>query len=581
MKKIITFIFMILIISSCSKQELILNENKETEVTKNEKYFTIIPHHNLVDEKIDEYYNYLKNKYNNFDNIIIISPNHFENVYYSPWVETKFCNKMYPNECLTINSLDWINLDKNIISNENIDELVLTKEHWIANHFKFINKYFKNSDIYSILLKIDIEKDYSLEEISEKLKNYNFKWKTLFIWSVDFSHHVNEKVAVFHDMNTLDYLNGWFEKKIEVDCPNCLYLIKDLSSHYSKNNFDLYSRTSTDSFLNINSNFDNTSHIYWEFIKEKKDNYDSVFSWLLDVSNFDINTWTWNINNNYVYWMFFWDTHFTRWFTSYYNKNTIDDYLSCFYSNADLTREIDYWHNRIFYWFDIVWVNLETSVWYKDECQYSQKEIKFQTDPKYLLDFKKVWINTFNLANNHSYDCWNIWYEATKKYLEQNNLDYFWDWRKDEQKVLKKDINWTKVAFVWFNDIWNQINISDKSDKIKTLTDEWYIVIVNIHWWMEYHLKSNNRQKNIAKSFIDSWAKLIIWHHPHVVQDYEIYKWVPIFYSLWNFIFDQPFENTLKWYWLVFAINNNSVKYNLLEFNRNSKNFMIDCNSFK
>jgi poly-gamma-glutamate capsule biosynthesis protein CapA/YwtB (metallophosphatase superfamily) len=32
---------------------------------------------------------------------------------------------------------------------------------------------------------------------------------------------------------------------------------------------------------------------------------------------------------------------------------------------------------------------------------------------------------------------------------------------------------------------------------------------------------------------------LIIGHHPHVVQDFEMFKGVPIFYSLGNAVFDQ------------------------------------------
>ena len=41
---------------------------------------------------------------------------------------------------------------------------------------------------------------------------------------------------------------------------------------------------------------------------------------------------------------------------------------------------------------------------------------------------------------------------------------------------------------------------------------------------------------------VDSGADIIIGHHPHVIQNYEIYKERPIFYSLGNFIFDQYFS---------------------------------------
>lgn len=52
-------------------------------------------------------------------------------------------------------------------------------------------------------------------------------------------------------------------------------------------------------------------------------------------------------------------------------------------------------------------------------------------------------------------------------------------------------------------------------------------------------------QKKIAYEAIDAGARLIIGHHSHVVGPKEIYKNIPIYYSLGNFIFDQDFPETL------------------------------------
>lgn len=597
----ILILLLFVFITSCTKQEVISNadnnskENISTWVLdyntsswnileevkpeiKNEKFFAVIPHHNLVNIDIDKYYQNLKNKYDYFDNIVIISPNHFTNEYFSFPENSNYC---YEDNCVKWKKLSF-NTNSELISTftKTNSWEIYTTEHWIWNHFSFINKYFKETNVYWILLKINTTNDNSLKVLEKNIDDYNFIWKTLFITSVDFSHHVNEKVAVFHDINTINYLKTWFKSQLEVDCPNCLYLAKWLATDDNKNYFNLFNRTSVDSTLWVNSNYENTSHVYWEFEDKINDNKLDVFSGSYSYSKFD-NTFTWWLNEYEVNWIFFWDAHFTRRFGDSRNRYSIENYLSCFYSNKDLNRNPNYWHNRLLYSFDFVWANLETSVWYDNECEKSDKTIMFQTNPKYLDSYKNVWFNVFNIANNHIYDCWETWYTATKKHLDEKNLEYFWDWRWNEENILKKEINWTKVAFVWFNDIWRQINEKSKAEKIKKLTEEWYLVIVNIHWWYEYILTSNERQKKIAKLFVDSWAKLIIWHHPHVVQEFETYKWVPIFYSLWNFIFDQPFPETLKWYWLVFSINNTWVKYNILEFVRNNRNYNIDCDSFK
>jgi poly-gamma-glutamate synthesis protein (capsule biosynthesis protein) len=68
------------------------------------------------------------------------------------------------------------------------------------------------------------------------------------------------------------------------------------------------------------------------------------------------------------------------------------------------------------------------------------------------------------------------------------------------------------------------------------------LVVVNIHWGDEYKTISNARQRALAHRMIDAGADIIIGHHPHVVEEMEIYHNRPIFYSLGNFVFDQYFS---------------------------------------
>jgi poly-gamma-glutamate synthesis protein (capsule biosynthesis protein) len=70
-------------------------------------------------------------------------------------------------------------------------------------------------------------------------------------------------------------------------------------------------------------------------------------------------------------------------------------------------------------------------------------------------------------------------------------------------------------------------------------------LIVSMHAGIEYTFKHSVRQQQIAHAAIDAGADMVIGHHPHVVQDTEVYKGKPIFYSLGNFIFD-PSPQFLK-----------------------------------
>ncbi|MDD3145020.1 MAG: CapA family protein [Candidatus Gracilibacteria bacterium] len=580
-------LIILLFLTSCSKQDVLLVSsqinNSNTEIIKKlikEKIniYTVIAHNNLVNEDIDKYYKVLKYKYEGFDNIVLIGSNNITSDGDSGFLEDgKYCFQGQNLDCVNGKKLDFFASENFISTFEKKGDFIETTEKSIGNHFSFINKYFPETDIYGIVLNTNYSG--SLLELKQKLESYNFIGKTLFIASVDFSHHVNEKIAVFHDLNTLNYLNGDVDSKLEVDCPNCLYLEKNLAKDDKKSYFDLYNRTSVDSKLKINSNYENTTHIYGEFTSSGNLSYENAFSGSYLYSKFE-NTSTGNLNQNEVSGIFFGDAHFTRGFT-YKSSSPQSEYLKCFYSNKDLSRTPEFWQNRLLYSFDLVGANLETSVGIKDECVKSNKSIVFQTDPKYLQNFIDIGFNVFNIANNHIYDCGETGYVATKKYLDENKLGYFGDGRGKEENILKKEVNGTKIAFVGFNDIGAQIDENTKAEKIKQLTLEGYIVIVNIHWGFEYVSTSNDRQKKIAKLFVDSGAKFIIGHHPHVVQEYEVYKGVPIFYSLGNFIFDQPFEETLKGYGVEFLINDTGVKYNLLEFERDSKSYMIDCDSFK
>jgi hypothetical protein len=74
---------------------------------------------------------------------------------------------------------------------------------------------------------------------------------------------------------------------------------------------------------------------------------------------------------------------------------------------------------------------------------------------------------------------------------------------------------------------------------IKKYSEKWFRPLVSIHRGQEYKKNPNHFQVEIAHTLVDCWAKLIVWHHPHIRQWSETYKNIPIIYSLWNFLFDQ------------------------------------------
>jgi poly-gamma-glutamate synthesis protein (capsule biosynthesis protein) len=83
-------------------------------------------------------------------------------------------------------------------------------------------------------------------------------------------------------------------------------------------------------------------------------------------------------------------------------------------------------------------------------------------------------------------------------------------------------------------------------EAIKDLSSQGKIVCISIHWGDEFMDRPSIQQKDIAKKMTEAGARLIIGHHPHVVQGIENINGGLVAYSLGNFIFDSFLSDT-KW----------------------------------
>lgn len=72
--------------------------------------------------------------------------------------------------------------------------------------------------------------------------------------------------------------------------------------------------------------------------------------------------------------------------------------------------------------------------------------------------------------------------------------------------------------------------------KARCLAD---VVVVSLHWGVEYAPRPRPEQIELAHRMIEAGADLVVGSHPHVVQPVELYRSRWIAYSLGNFVFDQ------------------------------------------
>ncbi len=196
--------------------------------------------------------------------------------------------------------------------------------------------------------------------------------------------------------------------------------------------------------------------------------------------------------------------------------------------------------NSLFQNSNIVLINLESP--FDQNCPETDTGMVFCADQKSVNGLLSLRVTHANLANNHINNQGAKGIELTKNLLLQNKITPIG--LSTGSGIIVSQIKNTKIAFLGFNDVPpypKEINNLKKELLLKQLevaTKSADMVIVNFHWGNEYQQKSK-RQQEFAHLAVDYGADLVIGHHPHRVQEVEVYKKVPIFYSLGNFVFDQ------------------------------------------
>jgi poly-gamma-glutamate synthesis protein (capsule biosynthesis protein) len=107
---------------------------------------------------------------------------------------------------------------------------------------------------------------------------------------------------------------------------------------------------------------------------------------------------------------------------------------------------------------------------------------------------------------------------------------------------------------------------------IKNASTKVDYLVVSFHFGDEYQTIHNARQELLAHKAIDNGAKIVIGHHPHVMEDVEVYKNGYIAYSLGNLIFDQGYYKPEKKQGLILEVKLGSnksmtVKKNIVKLN--------------
>ena len=190
----------------------------------------------------------------------------------------------------------------------------------------------------------------------------------------------------------------------------------------------------------------------------------------------------------------------------------------------------------------------------------------FSAPDSYAKALKDAGFDLFLTANNHCLDRRDKAARRTLTALDELGVDHIGTYHDAAQREklvpFIKDINGIRIGFLNYTYGTNGIEPTEgaeialiekgrMADEIRKTRDAGAeIVVVTIHWGVEYVLIQNKNQENIADFLINQGVDLIIGGHPHVIQPMKVVrnekedKDVLLVYSLGNFISNMKTADT-------------------------------------
>ena len=163
-----------------------------------------------------------------------------------------------------------------------------------------------------------------------------------------------------------------------------------------------------------------------------------------------------------------------------------------------------------------------------------KKEFNFIGPSAYTEILKAGSVECVTLANNHSHDYDTAGYEDTKKALETAGVAYF----STDSSAVWRNGEGLMIGFLGVSGSLSGNRGKEYEKKAETLRNMGCSVLITVmHAGTEYASEPDGYQKQIVDRAVRCGSALVVGHHPHVVQGYEIRDGVPVVYSLGNCVF--------------------------------------------
>jgi len=203
--------------------------------------------------------------------------------------------------------------------------------------------------------------------------------------------------------------------------------------------------------------------------------------------------------------------------------------------------------------------------------------VTFRADPEGCKALAKVGFKVLSIANNHINDYGAVGLKDTIANLDDEGIKAV---GAGENATVARapailECKGIKVGFLAYTQLQGraifpasrmnpgvaQFRTDHCKQDIKKLRDKADVIVLSVHWGYEYCPYPSSYHQRVARELIGEGCDLILGHHPHIVQGWERHDNGLIFYSLGNFIFDEPNPETKKSVILEAKLNSTGVVF--------------------
>ena len=194
--------------------------------------------------------------------------------------------------------------------------------------------------------------------------------------------------------------------------------------------------------------------------------------------------------------------------------------------------------------------NLEAVASAFDPRHDSFKEIQYRAQPEAIQALADAGFSVVSMATNHTMQHGRAAVEETVGLLKQAGIK-FCGLEIPERSITNTcqvEVNGHRFGFLNYNlrprqyfidpPLWKQPDRELITSEVSQLRQRVDTVVVCMHWGDEFIAYPSPEQVQLGRAIIDAGARLVIGHHPHILQGVERYGGGIIAYSLGNFVFD-------------------------------------------